>query len=168
MNLTRCHWQSTDKALTNSRVQRKWRKVFALALWNLSVEIYQLKEENIFNDTKVLWRENPENCVRNPSPQTQMCKESLKAYKLFFGFRDCLLINTFSIGIKVSSRNSASETFTTYFEMYSEAWPLHIFNAEWKLSSLFLSQQCWEFDWFHGTELFDHFMQIIFLTYNFG
>ena len=53
-------------------------------------------------------------------------------------------------------------TFTTYFEMYSEAWPLYIFNAEGKLSSLFLSQQCWEFDWFDGRELFDHFMQIIF------
>ena len=40
---------ASDKALTNSRVQRKWRKVFTLALWNLSVKIYQLKEENIFN-----------------------------------------------------------------------------------------------------------------------
>ena len=51
--------------------------------------------------------------------------------------------------------------------MCSEAWPLYIFNAEWKLSSLFLSQKVLLFD---GTELFDHFIQIICLTYmyNFG
>ena len=34
------------------------------------------------------------------------------AYKLYFGFKNSLLVkNFFSIGIKVSSRNSASETF---------------------------------------------------------
>ena len=110
MNLTRCHWLSTDK-FTGST---KWWKVFTLALWNLSVEIYQLKEENIFDDTKVLWRENPENCVWNPSLQTQMCEESLKAHKLYFGFKDCLTVNTFLIEIKVSSRNWASETFSNF------------------------------------------------------
>ena len=46
-----------------------------------------------------------ENSVRNPSPQTRMCEESLKAYKPYFGFKDCLLVKTFSTGKKVSSRN---------------------------------------------------------------
>ena len=32
-------------------------------------------------------------------------KVNLKAYKLYFGFKDCLLVKTLSIGIKVSSRN---------------------------------------------------------------
>ena len=39
----------------------------------------------------------PENSVRNPSPQTRMCEESLKAYKLYFGFKDCLLVKTFQL-----------------------------------------------------------------------
>ena len=38
-------------------------------------------------------------------------REKFGAYKLYFGFKDCLLVKNFSIGIKVSSRNSASETF---------------------------------------------------------
>ena len=43
--------------------------------------------------------------VRNSSPQTRMYEESLKAYKLYFGFKDCLLVKTFPTGIKVSFRN---------------------------------------------------------------
>ena len=118
------HWQIQESA---------WRKVFTLALWNLSVEIYQLKEENIFNDTEVFWRGNPENCVRNSSPQTRMYEESLKAYKLYFGFKDSVLVKTFSIGIKVSSRNWASETFSDFHYL--------LWNVQWGLTSLHF--QCW-------------------------
>ena len=111
-----------------------WRKVFTLALWNLSVEIYQLKEKHIFNDTKVLWKGNPENCVRNSSPQRRMYEERLKAYKLCLEFKDCrLLVKTFLIGIKVSSRNWASETFSDFHYL--------LWNVQWSLTSLHF--QCW-------------------------
>ena len=36
-----------------------------------------------------------------PSLQTRMCEESLETYKLYFGFKDCFLVNNYSIGIKV-------------------------------------------------------------------
>ena len=66
----------------------------------------------------------PENCVRNPSPQTQMCEESLKAYKLDFGFKDCLLVKTFQLESRLVSETQLLKpfsTFTTYFGMHNEA-----------------------------------------------
>ena len=125
MNLTRCQWQSTNKFSDEKFLLQRF-------------EIYQLKfiswkKEDVFNDTMVLWRGNPENSVRNPSPQTRMCEESLKAYKPYFGFQDCLLVKTFSTGIKISSRNWASETF---FDFHYLLW-----NVQWSLTSLHF--QCW-------------------------
>ena len=58
-----------------------------------------------------------------------MYEESLKAYKRYLVW---LILETELLKL--------FPTFTIYFEMYSEAWPIHIFNAEWKLSLLFLSQ----------------------------
>ena len=118
MNLTRCHLKSSVKF---TRVQRKWRKVLKIISWNLSAE--RRKHIHWSNST-----------LKGKARKQRLCPESVAAnanvrgkfgshLRLYFGFKDSLLVKNFSIGRKVSSRNSASETFFDFiYLLWSVQW----------------------------------------------
>ena len=171
MNLTRCHWHSTDKFRVQQNCMTKSFYFSALKFisWNLSAErrkYIQWYKSTLKGKSRKLCSEF---VAANMNVRGKF--ESLQTLFWIERSPSCQDLFNWNKGIRLVPETKLLKLFPTFtidFVMYSEAWPLYIFNAEWKLSSLFLSQQCWEFDWFHWTELCDHFMQIIFVTCNCG
>ena len=100
---------ATNKALTNSRFNEsdgkfllKRFKIYQLKFFNWKKKIYLMIQKYLDGEIQKF--------------VSRICRRKnvggkFGAYKLYFGFKNCLLVKNLSIGIKVSSRNSASETF---------------------------------------------------------
>ena len=151
--------------------QIQWREVFTLALWNLLVEIYQLKERRYIQGYKsTLKGKSRKFCLESVAANANV-RGKFESLQTLFWIQSCLLVKTFSIGIKVSSRNWAAETF---FDFHYLLW-----NVQRSLTSLHF--QCWM-----KTKLIDFKPTVLrvclvrwnrtvwsfhannFLTYNFG